>query len=119
MGGNDAAHYISSYFTVEALRNTWTPKLHSFNIGVKYKEIEGPTWVPYPLARRTEPGRPRADRLPGDMDASQTGDNLRKCKICKQTGHDRRNCPSREEEFRDSCNFVHYCTTNNIMFPML
>ena len=76
MGGNDATHYISSYFTVEALRNTWTPKLHSFNIGVKYKEIEGPTWVPYPLARRTEPGRPRADRLPGDMDASQTGDNL-------------------------------------------
>ena len=96
MGGNDAAHYISSYFTVEALRNTWTPKLHSFNIGVKYKEIEGPTWVPYPLARRTEPGRPRGDRLLGDMDASQAIENLQRCRICKQTGYDHRTCPSRE-----------------------
>ncbi|XP_062218620.1 uncharacterized protein LOC133918660 [Phragmites australis] len=96
IGGNDGSQYVSPYFTIDALRSTWLPKMRSFNIGTNYKSIEGPKWVPYPRARRTDPGRPRSTRLQGDMDEADAVDGLRRCKLCKQPGHDRRTCPTRQ-----------------------
>src|SRR5204863_2263841 len=84
--------YISWFYTTEALRNTWRPKMHSYAVGSSHKIIEGPSWAPYAATKRTEPGRSRTNRIHGDMDEADATRNLRKCKICKQPGHDRRNC---------------------------
>jgi hypothetical protein len=59
MGGNDASQYISPFYTAEALKNTWRLKIRSFATGSNHKAIEGPTWIPYPQAKRKEPGKPR------------------------------------------------------------
>src|SRR5437016_9589794 len=82
--------------TLPALRNTWRPKMHSYAVGSSHKTIEGPNWAPYPATKRTEPGRSRTNRIHGDMDEANATHSLRKCKICKQPGHDRRNCPQRQ-----------------------
>ena len=96
LGGNDGGHYVSWFYTTEALRNTWRPKMHSYAVGSSHKTIEGPNWAPYPATKRTEPGRRRSHRIHGDMDEADATHGLRKCKICKQPGHDRRNCPQRQ-----------------------
>ena len=87
MGGNDGSQYVSWYYTAAALRNTWRPKMSSFMVGSNYKELNGPKWVPYPVTRRTEPGRPRGTRLQGDVDAAGAEDIQRKYKLCRQPGH--------------------------------
>jgi hypothetical protein len=92
MGGNDASQYISPFYTVEALKNTWRPKMHSFATGSNYKAIEGPTWIPYPQDKRKEPGRPRGTRMRGDMDAAETVSSLRRCRTCNEIGHARSRC---------------------------
>ena len=97
MGSNDASQYVSPFYTAEALQNTWRSKMRSYATGSNYKEIEGPTWIPYPQAKRTEPGRPRGTRMRGDMDAAETVSGLRRCRICKEIGHDRRTCPQRQK----------------------
>jgi hypothetical protein len=61
MGDNDASQYISLFYTAEALKNTWRPKMRSYATSSNYKAIEGPTWIPY---------RSRGTRMRGDMDAA-------------------------------------------------
>jgi hypothetical protein len=92
MGGNDASQYISLFYTADALKNTWRPKMRSFATGLNYKAIEGPTWIPYSQAKCKELGRPRGTRMRGDMDAAETVSSLRRCRICNEIRHDRRTC---------------------------
>jgi hypothetical protein len=93
MGGNDASQYISLFYTTDALKNTLRLKMRSFATGSNYKAIEGPIWIPYLQAKRKEPSRPRGTRMRGDMDATETVSNLRRCRICNEIRHDRRTCP--------------------------
>src|SRR5438132_2049391 len=46
LGGNDGGQYVSWFYTTEALRNTWHPKMHSYSVGSSHKMIEGPNWAP-------------------------------------------------------------------------
>jgi hypothetical protein len=63
MSGNDVSQYISLFYTTDALKNTWRSKMCPFATGSNYKAIEGPTWIPYPQAKRKEPGRPRGTQM--------------------------------------------------------
>ena len=83
LGGNDGGQYVLWFYTTEALRNTWRPKMHSYSVGSNHKTIEGSNWAPYPATKRTEPGRSRTNRIHGDMDEADATYGLRKCKICK------------------------------------
>ncbi|XP_025625403.1 uncharacterized protein [Arachis hypogaea] len=56
----------------------------------------GPTIIPDPDLRRAKEGRPRATRIRGSMDQSQ--ENLpKRCGLCRQPGHTRRNCDQRRQ----------------------
>lgn len=94
IAGNDGTQYVSTYYTMNAIRHTWAPKMAPINQGAGYKNSEGPTFHPFPSTKRVEPGRPRTTRLQGDMDDAEGGVGLRRCRICKQVGHDRRSCPN-------------------------
>ncbi|XP_015969289.1 uncharacterized protein LOC107492745 [Arachis duranensis] len=54
----------------------------------------GPTIIPDPNMRRAKEGRPRATRIRGSMDQSLENQPKR-CGLCHQAGHTRRNCDQR------------------------
>nr|XP_025692799.1 uncharacterized protein LOC112795056 [Arachis hypogaea] len=56
----------------------------------------GPTIIPDPNMRRAKEGRPKATRIRGSMDQSQENQPKR-CGLCSQTGHTRRNCDQRRQ----------------------
>lgn len=88
--------YVSPYFNMHNLYNTWNGEFWAWGIDTNYKQLwpEGTTWVPDPALMRTSKGRRQSRRHRNDMDHSQLGEP-RRCRVCRCAGHSRRECPYR------------------------
>jgi len=74
---------------------------HVFNVyNTRFEVIQHPSyWIPYEgeilchdeTMRRVKKGRPNSTRIMTEMDAVER--NPRKCGMCRETGHSRKNCP--------------------------
>nr|XP_025666238.1 uncharacterized protein LOC112764688 [Arachis hypogaea] len=75
----DWATYVHEVYTMKGL---WPP-------------YAGPTIIPDPNMRRAREGRSRSTRIRNTMDEADPS-RLKRCGLCKQTGHTRRTCSQRE-----------------------
>ena len=88
--------YISPYFNMYNLYNTWNGEFWAWGIDMNYKMLwpDGPKWVPNADLMRTAKGRRQSRRHHNDMDHSQMGEP-RRCRVCRCPGHSRKDCPYR------------------------
>ena len=88
--------YVSPYFNMHNLYNTWNGEFWAWGIDTNYKQLwpERTPWVPDPALMRTSKGRRQSRRHRNDMDHSQLGEP-RRCRVCRCAGHPRRECPYR------------------------
>ena len=90
-------NYISPYFNIHNLFNTWSGEFWTWGIDEHYKYVwpdRFQKWVPDPTLMRKAKGRRRSRRYHNDMDHSQSGEP-RRCRVCRCAGHARRECPYR------------------------
>ena len=55
--------------------------------------------MPSDSMKRLTSGQPKSSRLHNEMDARETR-TPQTCRLCKQSGHNRRSCPNRETNDR-------------------
>ncbi|XP_016173325.1 uncharacterized protein LOC107615811 [Arachis ipaensis] len=81
-----SVYQISSVFNV--YRISFTPPIPEGY----WPPYDGPTMIPDPDRRRAREGRPRSTRIRTNMDEADPN-RPKRCGLCRQPGHTRRNCP--------------------------
>ena len=89
MGGL-ARNFVSEHFTIENFVATYSGSFSPIG-HESYWPSQSFTMTSNEFYRR--PNRPRTTRIHNEMDRSSTVYE-RACGLCRQTGHDRRQCPN-------------------------
>ena len=90
----DSTNYVSSLFTLKHIFNVYDNSFGLLPDESLWAEYKGNQWCHDPTKRRSAKGRPKSNRIPTEMDDQIEGDNTKKCRICQQPGHNRKNCPN-------------------------
>ncbi|KAL9666381.1 hypothetical protein QQ045_000711 [Rhodiola kirilowii] len=101
------SEYVPHEYTLEAYNMTWSYHFSPLPHSDFWEPYDGLPHMPNPHFKRTNVGRNPTRRRPTEMDqrdvrqsstqgeasSSQPPDNIQRCKLCHQTGHNRRSFP--------------------------
>ena len=92
----DFRSFVQGYYTTQSYCDTWASLFYPMFNEDEWPIYDGPTIAsPEPMKRQVS-GRPKSTRLHNEMDIRE-GKTKVKCGLCKQQGHNRRSCKSRNQ----------------------
>ncbi|KAL9667494.1 hypothetical protein QQ045_001855 [Rhodiola kirilowii] len=106
--GREYSDYVPHEYTLAAYNMTWSYHFSALPHSDFWEPYNGLPHMPNPHFKRTNVGRNPTRRRRTEMDqrdvgqsstqgeasSSQPPDRIQRCKLCHQTGHNRRSCPS-------------------------
>ena len=92
----DFRSFVQGYYTTQSYCDTWPSLFYPIFNEDEWPLYEGPTIVAPESMKRQLSGRPKSTRLHNEMDIRE-GKTRLKCGLCKQQGHNRRSCKSRNQ----------------------
>ena len=88
--------FVQGYYTTQSYCDTWASLFYPMFNEDEWPLYDGPTIVAPESMKRQVSGRPKSTRLHNEMDIRE-GKTKIKCGLCKQQGHNRRSCKSRNQ----------------------
>ena len=91
----DPSQFVDRIFRLETLMNIYNSGFHPIGDEAHWPAIVGPRIVPNPSMVRAS-GRPKSSRIRNEMDWREGREEPLRCGLCRQPGHNRGTCPSRQ-----------------------
>ena len=92
----DFRSFVQGYYTTQSYCDTWASLFYPIFNEDEWPLYDGPTIVAPESMKRQVSGRPKSTRLHNEMDIRE-GKTKIKCELCKQQGHNRWSCKSRNQ----------------------
>ena len=93
--GWDAFDLVDPVFRLDTMLQAYGTPFVPLGDEDSWPEYRGPTLKPNPTYRRDKKGRPMDSRIHNEMDDREVDPPVQLCSICRNPGHNKRNCPHR------------------------
>ncbi|KAF1879354.1 hypothetical protein Lal_00005820 [Lupinus albus] len=97
----DYRQFISPIYRLDNLLKAYRREFELIGNEEYWPHYSGPMFIPNPLMRRNQTGRPKTSRIHNEMDDCATEKN-KKCRLCRTEGHNRKTCPFKNSEIGES-----------------
>jgi len=87
--------FIDPVYSLHTIRKTYQVEFHLVRNEDYWSTYTGPNFIPDPHMRCKNSGRSITTRLHNEMD-QPIQNKPKKCSYCRNEGHNRGNCPSRQ-----------------------
>ena len=92
----DFRSFVQGYYSTQSYYDTWASLFYPIFNEDEWPLYDGPTIIAPASMKRQASGRPKSTCLHNEMDVRE-GKTKIKCGLCKQHGHNRRSCNSRNQ----------------------
>ena len=92
----DFRSFVQGYYTTQSYYDTWASLFYPIFNEDEWPLYNGPTIIALGSMKRQVSGRPKSTHLHNEMDVRE-GKTKIKCGLCKQHGHNRQSCKSRNQ----------------------
>ncbi|XP_068498053.1 uncharacterized protein [Phaseolus vulgaris] len=87
--------FVAPVFSLHNILKAYEVQFNPIRNQDYWSTYMGPNFLPDPIMRRHQPGRPNTQRIRNEMDDS-IPNKPKKCSYCRTEGHNKSNCPHKQ-----------------------